>query len=522
VFVAYGRTADVQAWIGDAGYTTIGYDKNKKALTSKTVPGKTQTVPNPANSDLWLQQYSQPNSVSFVANVPQDVSLIIASDGTKPAPDRISIGWPRDNRMPWAGPLITIGAVLLVLGLFLYLWALIHLRRTRGPRRKPPKMPKIPRQRAYKTRRAVVPSRGRRVASRRMAVLPVVLIGALGLSGCSVSAGSTVSNLLLGPSPSHPASSAVPSPSLATPASGDLQPPGVTAAQARMIISRVADVAAKADAGKDATLLATRFEGPALQLRTANYAIRKLDASYPGLQAIPGSKAELILPQQTSTWPRTLVAVMQSTQDAKLPPLALMLVQHSPRDNYKVQYAITLEAKALLPDVAAAAVGAARLPPDTKLLNHSPANLAMDYGNTLLLGNASKFIGDFVTSGDTLRAQVGSAAKAAKRAALPPTASIDFSNAPGSGDSIAMATSKSGAIVAVSLNEIETVKPVAAGASVNPEGAVKILSGLTSTVKGVVATYGDQLLFYVPPSTSTEKITLLGYSQGLISATELP
>ncbi len=525
VFVAYGRTADVKAWIGDTAHTIIRYDKRTKELTGKTVEGKTKTAPNPANSDLWLQQYSKANTVSFAANVPAGVSLIIASDGTQPAPGRISIAWPRDNRMPWAGALITGGALLLVLGLFLYIWALVHLRRTRGPRRKPPKMPKVPRQRSYKARAAVAPPKGRRrIAPRRMlAIVPVVLLGALGLTGCSVSASSTVSNLILGPSPSKFAS---PAPSILgrqeSGASGDVQPPAVTVAQARMIVARVADVAAKADAAKDPVLLATRFEGPALQLRSTNYAIRKLDAGYPALPAIPSSRAELILPQQTSTWPRTVLTVVQSTQDPKLPPIALMLVQHSPRDNYKVQYAITLEAKAVLPDVASAEVGAARLPPDTKLLNHSPANLAMDYGDTLLLGNASKFIGSFVTSGDTLRAQVGAEAKAAKRAALPSTASIDFSNAPGTGDSIAMATSRSGAIVAVSLNEIETVKPVAAGATVSTEGAVKTLSGLTSTNKGITATYGDQLLFYVPPSTSTDKITLLGYSQGLISATELP
>ena len=41
------------------------------------------------------------------------------------------------------------------------------------------------------------------------------------------------------------------------------------------------------------------------------------------------------------------------------------------------------------------------------------------------------------------------------------------------------------------------------------------------STKGVVATYGDQLLFYVPPAGSDSKIVLLGYTQGLVKAGEV-
>jgi hypothetical protein len=57
---------------------------------------------------------------------------------------------------------------------------------------------------------------------------------------------------------------------------------------------------------------------------------------------------------------------------------------------------------------------------------------------------------------------------------------------------------------------------------VNPEGQVKSLSGVTGSTKGTVAIYGDQLLFYVPSTTSNQKIMLLGFATGLISAKELP
>ena len=45
---------------------------------------------------------------------------------------------------------------------------------------------------------------------------------------------------------------------------------------------------------------------------------------------------------------------------------------------------------------------------------------------------------------------------------------------------------------------------------------------VTGSTKGTVAVYSDQLLFYVPSSTSKQKISLLGFATGLTSAKELP
>ncbi|MEO6942041.1 MAG: hypothetical protein ABI124_03365, partial [Terrimesophilobacter sp.] len=76
-------------------------------------------------------------------------------------------------------------------------------------------------------------------------------------------------------------------------------------------------------------------------------------------------------------------------------------------------------------------------------------------------------------------------------------------------------------IVATYLNETETVQPTEPGALINAEGAVKSLSHVSSTTKGTLATYGDQLLFYVPPAASGQKIVLIGWASGLIAAKEL-
>ena len=97
-----------------------------------------------------------------------------------------------------------------------------------------------------------------------------------------------------------------------------------------------------------------------------------------------------------------------------------------------------------------------------------------------------------------------------------------FSHAPGEDPVVSFGTNDAGQIVALELADTETVRPVEAGAAVNPNGAVKALSGKAQTTRGITATYGIQLLFYVPQAGAEgQKITLLGYTQALVSATEV-
>jgi hypothetical protein len=521
IFAAYGRTEDVLAWVGDASYNRVGFNPGRSALTSKLVSGTSAKVPNPQGSDLWLDEFSQINSLDFTVNVPDDISVIIVSDGTNPAPRTLAIRWPLDNRTPWSGPLIAGGIVLLILGIALYLWGLAHLRRSRGPRRKTPKMPKVPRQRSYRPRKpkAVAPSGGRRSNRRRMvAILPVLVIGGFALSGCSPN---SWPDFMTGAASATPTATAS-----AIRAASDQAPPAVTVPQLKVILSRISAVAAKADADKDVELAKTRFGGAALDLRAANYSIRKVDDTQTALAAIPASSATVILPQQTSKWPRVVFTVVVNPTDKKVPPMGLMLEQKTPRSDFKVQYATALEAGVVLPKLAAKELGAPRLDPDVKLLALEPSKIALAYGDIVEKGSTSPSTKLFDTSKDLLLKQIGldapTTGRAALKAALPATAKMEFANSVGPYDGIALGSNDSGAIVAVYLTETVTVSPVQAGAAVNPEGLVKSLSGVTGSTKGTIAVYGDQLLFYVPSSMSKQKISLLGFATGLTSAKELP
>jgi hypothetical protein len=530
-FAATGRTSDVLGWVGDADYNLVEWDADAGELTARTVSGDETTVPDPTDSDLWYDQYTG-SPLTFSLDAPDDVSLVVVSDGTAPAPADLAVTWPLSTATPTAGPLIVGGLVTLLIGVLLYIWAIVHHRRTRGPRRTSsdgsrPKLPRASRRRALKagTPESIDGGSGqggrRRGRSRRsVAVVPVLLVGSLALAGCSSD---------YWPAPAEGAgASATPTPT-ATPTDGaeaddeapSVQPPVVTVAQADRIVERIAAVAAQADGALDAGLAETRFTGPALQQRQAAYVVRAKDPAAAGPVAIPAGDVTLTLPQQSDTWPRTLFTVVQDADTTKA-PVALTLLQQTARDPYEVEYVQSLEAQATLPTVAPATIGAARLAPDVKLLTLRPDQLAEAYGDILRNGDESQWAAQFQGEGDTLRDKIGKAYKDGKRAALPTTASIDFSSAPVEDDAVAFATNDAGALVSVALNEVETVKPTAAGASVEPQGVVKSLLGLDTSKKGIEATYGVQLLFQVPPVGSDDKIVLLGFSQALIDAKELP
>lgn len=516
VFAAYGRTADVHAWAGDASYNKVRYNATTHSLTSKVVKGKESKVPDPRGSDLWLEEHSNDGPLSFTVNVPKDISVIIASDGAHAAPSDVAIRWPLDNRTPWSGPLVIAGVALLLLGLGLYLWALYHLRKARGPRRKSPKMPKLPKQRSYKPRRTKPPqvTSGRRSARRRMiAVIPVLLAGSLALSSCSSTA---LPSFFGAQRDAQPSATATVDPA----ATDNQQATAVTVPQLKEIVTRVSTVAAKADEAKDATLLATRFAGAALQLRATNYEIRTKDNTVAALTAIPSGDIEVALPQQNDTWPRTVFTVLVNPKDKTVSPLALMLQQETPRDNYKVIYAVSLEAKVVLPKVASASVGAPQFLPDYKALLLPPGQVGPAYADILLNGPSSQYAKYFDTTRDRFAKDNGYEFKQTRKAGMPDKVGVEFSNAPGIGATIAFGTNNSGALVAVSVDQTETVSPTEAGATLNSSGLVKTLSGVNTTLKGLVATYGEQLLFYVPKVGSHQKIVLLGDADGIVSAKE--
>ncbi|MGG7307408.1 hypothetical protein ACQXVK_09465 [Curtobacterium sp. AB451] len=508
VFAAYGKTSDVDAWIGDAKHTTMRFDAEQAKLVGRTT-GSEDSVPDPAGSDLWYQEYD--GAGQFTVRLPEDVSVIIVGDGENAAPSDVSVTWPRDTATPSVGPLLVAGGVFLVGGIVLLVWAFVHQRRGRGPRRRSggSRPPRVRASRRAAAAGAQVPVRGRR-GRRALVAVPVVLVGALGLAGCS--------------SDYWPqgGSEATPTPTAtATGTAVQNEPTAATKQQITRIVQRVAEVAKKADDARDAEIAAERFTGAALDLREANYTIRRKDADVDAPPAISAGQVCVALPQQTDSWPRTVFAVVAEDCDAKSAPQALTLVQDSARDDYKVAYDVSLEAAAKIPSLAPTSIGAALLASNTKLLSIAPDEIATAYGDILSKDSDSSYASLFQSDGDGLRSTIGKAYKDKKSESLPDTAKIEYSSEVPDDSAVAIATDGAGALVSADLNEVEKVTPTAAGAEVNTEGAVKALSGVDSSTKGISATYGVQLLFYVPPVGTDDKVVLLGFTQGLTAASEV-
>lgn len=529
IVAAYGRTVDVLAWVGDAEHAVVSFDDETGELVSTLVEGEESAVPDPFGSDLWLDDYRDTGSLRLSVTVPSDVAFVIASDGVEPAPDEITLSWPIESDNTVSGWLIVLGGVVLVIGLIVLLWSIHHMRSTRGPRRK---MPKVPKQKPIKPPRpkaptdAVSPRRAGRAGFVAAPVLALVL---------AVGAGPVAAGAATTPTPTPPASpdstsepTDQPTPAPTGSPLGD-PIPAITTRQVDRIVERVASSIAAADAAMDPELAAERLSGAALELRLADYAVRTADTAIASaLPVIPADfSVVLALPQQIPAdgagWPRTVFVVVKapdSEETQAQPAIGLMLTQASARDNYKVESFVTLQSD--VPEVAETAIGAAKLAPDTALLALAPDEVAAAYADVLTNDTASASFDAFDLAEDTLVPIWGLASMQAIQAALPSVAQASFTTGPGENPVISLATFDAGGIVAVDLRQAVTVTPTEAGATVSPTGSVLALSGVGSSERGVVATYGAQLLFSVPPVGSDQPIVLLGYSQGIVAASEVP
>jgi hypothetical protein len=554
VFVSYGRTSDIDAWLGDAPYVAVHYDKKSAEFTSEVVEPEagaddasvdsgTDELPleategdaaaaavpgaSPAGSDLWLDEFSDENSVRTTIDVPDDISVLLASDGTQPAPSDLEIAWPLDNSTPWAGPLLAGGALVFLSGLALLLSGFRQHRRSRGPRRNLPRGPrgKLPRAPKPRSIRSSQVTGGRRAVGRakRVAVIPLLVIPAIALTACSSDYWPRFDQVPASTAPATTPPTATDAPT----SEEEALEPAVTVPQMERIMRRIAVSTTEADTALDATAITERFDGPALAARQASYVIRASLPDQPAPVAIPASPLTLTLPQQVSGWPangRTVLTIAKNSEDPTIAPTALVLQQPTPRDNYKIVYAMSLAPDADVPEVAPASIGAPLISPEFKGLVLPPGQVAAAYGDVLLRGDDSEFAALFDPEGDVLREQLGLTGQQAISDSLPPTADIAFSNVVGASPTVALATNDSGALVSVSIEQTEKVTPNDGGTIGFEAGAPgAALSGFTEkSAKGVQRVIGVQLLFYVPSVGSDEQIRLLGWSESLIAASEVP
>ncbi|MBO0897696.1 hypothetical protein [Arthrobacter sunyaminii] len=527
--MAVGRADDVDAWVGDASVLRIGADG--ESLTSEVTDG-TDTVPNPAGSDLWVSEQEIEDELTFGWEPPAagDWQILLATDGTAAAPSAVSVTFANDDSTPFAVPLIVLGALVAVLGL-----ALTFMtgrgnsgRRSggNGPSSSEPAKQATPSGAHPATGGtgdpAVVPAKDSKAgpagSTQAFGILPALrrrgpaaALGTVIAAGLSFGApAAALAALPLTASPT--AESASP-----TAESGsEATPPVVLDSQLERILSEVASTVTEADAAKDAKLLATRAAGSAASLREANYATA---AKVPETDAPEPVVAEPLMTDLImggTEFPRSIVAVTQGPDNEV--PQALLLVQESARQNYKLVSAIKMLPGTTFPKRPANGTG----------VNPAPAGSAdgLDIAPQAAVdGLADALTNPEGANKDTFAANTFAEAvtKFQKTVLSSPDnefADITFKHTSVPADTRALRTADGGAIVFGYMDSSYASVPREVGDSINLEGTVyEKLTGETSTEAGIDVKYGEGVMLYVPPAGSTDQIQVIGAVQELLSAT---
>lgn len=503
VFVAYGRTVDVMAWLSPGRHTQLRFDPLADSFIVLPRTGQDLTLPDPSGSDLWFQEYAQDGQISVSFSVPEDVTILIMSDGTLPAPQNITVSWPLVTDSLISLALIVVGIGSMIAGFVMVLINYIIWRKNRGPRRRMTRRPRAPRGSYRQPRRSSIKPRGRRSA--RFVAVPIAGTLLWGATGCVV----------------EPAPVEVEEPSAQAQAPAVVPYPAVTELQFSRIMAKVASAIQAADEELAVNLLADRVSEPTLAARRAAYIIKRADPTSGTLTPILASPIRLVLPQQTSTWPRSVFGIIQDEDDLESPSVGVVLSQETPRSDYRLSYAVVLAPQVQIPNLPSASLGSARLSPDSGLIRLSPVDVAAHYADVINQGAASPFALDFALATDRLFVQLGPEAAALRQESFGDTVDVQWETTPSENEVVAFATADGGALVMATLREIERVTPAQSGASVNASIAVRALTSLSQSTRGFEVISDIQVLWYVPPVGSDEGIRVLGYTYSLVGAKEV-
>ncbi|GAA3312314.1 hypothetical protein [Arthrobacter ramosus] len=516
--LAVGRPDDVDAWVGKTAHNSIiGVSEDGKSLQVAGTDGEA-SAPSPAGSDLWVQTENASGQLDYTFTPPAsgNWSLLVASDGTKPAPSSVSITFANDATMPWAVPLIVIGAILIVAGAALPFVS--KFTRGRGSRPNGPRgggntetdPETAGEDTAKETDKDVIgedaPAEDTNKGKSGGPALRISLVAAAVVTAL---AGGTAAGAQAAETPS-PSGSATASPAGTA---GAQTVPVLVDAQLKRILDQVAGAVAAGDAARDASKLAPRVDGTELQVRTQNYKIRSQVATHEARMPVRSSKLLGSVISTQRTWPRTVIALTQG--DGNVVPQVLTLVQASPRENYKLKSTSPLQPGTSFPAIPLG--GTAQLAAGDKSgLQYSGTEAMAALGDRLtkadsafkdklVEGTNSPYIADVL---DYQASTVKSGANG----------NFTFTHTPSPADTAVFRTSDGGAVVVGKLNFDFTSKPKADGDTLTVDKAAAVLAGGDSTKVGLVQTFSEAVAIYIPPAGSTAPMKLVAAVRGLVGA----
>ncbi|MBT2566707.1 hypothetical protein J7I84_09400 [Arthrobacter sp. ISL-85] len=489
--LASGRPDDVSAWVGKTAHNTItGVSEDEKSLQVDHADGEA-TAPNPAGADLWVSNENASGELEYTWTPPADGdwSLLLASDGTKPAPATVSMTFPNDTSTPWAVPLMVLGSLLILGGIVL---ALLSARRKNGEGDGNSGFAR--RARARKAQGQAPSSSSSKVTMLAAGVAAAVLAG----SGTAAQAAS--------PSP-QPAGNA------SSPAKEAAGTPVLLDAQFRRILEQVSSATDAGDAAKDAAKLADRVAGPELEIRTQNYKIRSQVGSYEPRMPVRSTKLLTTVVTSGRDWPRSVLAVTQG--EGNVVPQILTLVQQSPRENYKLMETTPLQPGTTFPNISrggtqnlAAADKSGLLYSGEEAMSGLADRLTSadsPFKDKLVEGDSSPYIADTLS----YQAEVVKAGE---------NGNFSFTHKVVPESTVVFRTSDGGALVLGRINFGFEGTPKAAGDKLSIGDDAAALAGGKETTTGMVLNFAESMAIYVPPAGSTDPMKLVAATRGLVGA----
>ena len=490
--LAAGRPDDVDAWVGKTAHNTVtGVSEDGKALQVEHSDGEA-TTPSPAGSDLWVSTENASGQLEYSWTPPADGdwTLLLASDGTQPAPAAISMTFPNDTSTPWAIPLMVLGSLLILGGIVL---ALLSVRKRDG---------EGDGKGSGFAQRARAKNEAR--SSSRVSMVAAGVVAAAVVAGTGAAANATSP----APEPS-PGSSSAASPAAQEPSGA----PVLLDAQFRRILEQVSSAADAGDAAKDAAKLADRVGGTELEVRTQNYKIRSQVGSYEARMPVRSTKLLTTVVTSNREWPRSVLAVTQG--EGNVVPQLLTLVQASPRENYKLVETNPLQPGTTFPTINRDGTETLAAGDKTGLLysgEEAMSGLAdrltsadSAFKDKLVEGESSPYIGDTLS----YQAEVVKAGE---------NGNFSFTHKVVPESTVVFRTADGGALVLGRINFGFEGTPKAAGDKLTIGDDAAALAGGKETTTGMVLSFAESVAVYVPPAGSSDPMKLVAATRGLVGA----
>lgn len=185
-------------------------------------------------------------------------------------------------------------------------------------------------------------------------------------------------------------------PVVRAPAAADVVPLVVQPAQATRIVTDVSSVldASTDPAAVDLDVLATRTQGPELDLRRAAAVVARAGATPPATGGADDLDPQTAIVPRAQGWPRWFATVTEDGDDGT--PSLVVLRSAGAREPYRVWASPSLLPGASLPTTGAPSEGVAvvALDEDTNL-PATPSDVATRYADVLLEGDGSAFASQF-------------------------------------------------------------------------------------------------------------------------------